>query len=37
MIPLEIEAEDAARKFMESGGAGEGTGGGGGGSRRKVS
>jgi hypothetical protein len=32
MIPLEIEAEDAARKFMESGGAGEGTGGGGGGS-----
>lgn len=32
MIPLEIEAEEAARKFMERGGAGEGTGGGGGGS-----
>ncbi len=32
MIPLEVEAEDAARRFMESGGAGEGTGGGGGGS-----
>jgi hypothetical protein len=32
MIPLEIEAEDAARRFMESGGAGEGAGGGGGGS-----
>ncbi|MEA2828738.1 MAG: hypothetical protein QOG43_3177 [Actinomycetota bacterium] len=31
MIPLEIEAEDAARRFMESGGAGEGAGGGGGG------
>ena len=29
MIPLEIEAEDAARRFMESGG---GAGGGGGGS-----
>ena len=32
MIPLEIAAEDAARRFMESGGAGEGAGGGGGGS-----
>lgn len=33
MIPLEIEAEDAARRYVESGGAGEGAGGGGGGSR----
>jgi len=32
MIPLEIEAEDVARRFIESGGAGEGAGGGGGGS-----
>ncbi len=32
MIPLEIEAEEAARTFMERGGAGEGAGGGGGGS-----
>ncbi len=32
MIPLEIEAEDAARRYVESGGAGEGTAGGGGGS-----
>ncbi|MEA2932182.1 MAG: hypothetical protein QOI56_967 [Actinomycetota bacterium] len=30
MIPLEIEAEDAARRFTQSGGAGGGGGGGGG-------